>query len=111
MKTFPIPSKPPGDDRDRPSKNDGDADDAPAYAKGGDVRSASYAQGGAVLGRTRDFMKEASPQRSDVSGVPPAKQRPIGAGGTPDEQTQDYVKSGKGAKGKDKVLKTVMPGK
>lgn len=29
-----------------------------AYAKGGDVRPASYAEGGAVLGRTREFMKE-----------------------------------------------------
>lgn len=111
MKQFPIPSQPPRDDRDKPSRDDNDADDAPSYAKGGTVVSAHYAFGGPVLGRTRDFMKEPSPQRSDVRGVPPANQRPVGAGGTTIEEKAAYPKSGKGEKGKDKSMKPVMPGK
>lgn len=103
MKQFPIPSAPApsgGEDKPRADVN---------FAKGGDVRAAHYARGGAVLGRTRDFMKEPSPFRSSTDGIAPANQRPIAAGGEPGEPTNNYPKAGKGEKGRDKSLKTVMP--
>jgi hypothetical protein len=112
MRTFPIPSKPaPSGGEDKPKARDTDQGDdtAPAYAKGGNVQAASYAEGGPVLGRTREFMKEASPFRSSVDGIAPANQRPIAAGGAPGEPTNSYPKKGKGEQGKDKSLKTVMP--
>jgi hypothetical protein len=93
MKTFPIPSKPaPSGGEDKP---------APAYAKGGDVQACSYAQGGPVLGRTREFLKEPAPFFDDRDH--PAKARRT----SPEDQ--EYEKHGKGAKGRDKSLKTVMP--
>lgn len=106
-----------------------DDNDTGSYKKGGlmapmkgeGARAASYAEGGAVLGRTREFLKEASPFRSSVDGVAPANQRPIAAGGEPGEPGNIYGKGGAGntgnpsaepnPKGKDKSLKTVMPRK
>jgi len=74
---------------DKPTLNQG-------YAKGGPVRTASYAEGGAVLGRTREFLKEPSPFRSSTDGQPPKNQLP-GKGGEP---TTEYAKKGKGEVGK-----------
>ena len=141
MQTFPMPTipvtgsgnptpKPANNDRwgkfgiknpSAPQKNDDDGDKdgddkSESYAKGGFIkgegaRTASYAAGGPVLGRTREFLKEPSPFRSGVDGVAPANQRPIAAGGAPGEPTSAYAKSGKGEKGRDKSLPTVMPRK
>jgi hypothetical protein len=95
MKQFPIPSAPApsgGEDKPRADVN---------FAKGGDVRAAHYAKGGAVLGRTRDFMKEPDPFTGGRADFKKRKPQP----GDP----QEYEKSGKGAKGRDKSLSTVMP--
>lgn len=98
MKTFPIPSAPPRDDRDRPKANDNDSDDSsPAYAKGGKIGQASYAKGGVVLGRTREFLKEGDDRGTPVKSIWGASEK------------KEYNKSGKGAKGADKCLPTVMP--
>jgi hypothetical protein len=110
--TFPLPSspgKPPAGPGPVYKPFPGEVPAGPKYAKGGAVQAAHYAEGGAVLGRTRDFMKEASPFRSSTDGVAPANQRPIEAGGTPGEPTNSYPKKGKGEQGRDKSLKTVMP--
>lgn len=58
---------------------------AMGYAKGGDVRVASYAAGGAVLGRTRNFMKEPDEFRDPDEGNAAA------------DEDQLYGKSGEGA--------------
>jgi hypothetical protein len=68
-----------------------------SYAKGGDVRTANYAEGGAVLGRTRDFMKEPDEFRTD------------GLNAKRDREDQEYEKKGKGEQGRDKSLKPVKP--
>jgi hypothetical protein len=39
-----------------------------SYAKGGDIRKANYAKGGAVLGRTRNFLKESDEFRDPDEG-------------------------------------------
>jgi hypothetical protein len=107
--TFPLPSSP-GKPPQQPGPDykpfPGEIPTPPKYAKGGAVETACYAQGGAVLGRTRDFMKEPDPftarsQMGDNAGFKKMKPEP----GDP----QDYVKKGKGEQGRDKSLKTVMP--
>ena len=105
--TFPIPSspgKPPADPGPIYKPFPGEVPAGPKYAKGGAVQAAHYAKGGAVLGRTRDFMKEAVPFRDDRDGL--AAQKPKTA---PD--AQEYGKNGKGEQGRDKSLSTVMPRK
>lgn len=59
---------------------------------GSKPQSANYAAGGPVLGRTRDFLKEPVPFRTD-------------------KETQDYGKKGAGEKGKDKSLNAIKPQK
>jgi hypothetical protein len=108
MKSFPIPSAPaPSGGEDKPRQDSNYA--RGGFVKGEGARAAHYAKGGEVLGRTRDFMKEPSPFRSSTDGIAPANQRPIAAGGEPGEPTNNYPKAGKGEKGRDKSLKTVMP--
>ena len=104
MKTFPIPSRPaPSGGEDNPK-----ASDAPVKSEGS--QTASYAAGGPVLGRTRDFMKEADPFSAGMPGG--------FAGGDskfkktkPDPGSPQDYEGGK-PKGKSKAdVKTPMPGK
>ena len=98
MKTFPIPSQPPRDDRDRPGSPSA-ADDSNmyasnasnGYAKGGMVKTAHYAEGGPVYGRVRSFVKEPN---EFTPAMPPKN---------PNGVPQAYVKSGKGTKPPDKT--------
>jgi hypothetical protein len=64
----------------------------------GSVQAASYAEGGAVLGRTRDFMKEPDAFTSDRKPPKPT-----------DQPKQDY--EGGKPKGNSKSLKPITPGK
>jgi len=73
---------------DKPTLNQG-------YAKGGPVKTASYAEGGAVLGRTREFLKEPVEYREQDEGK---RKNPDNVGDIADED-QKYGKSGPG-KGK-----------
>lgn len=111
MKTFPIPSQPPKDDRDRPGspRATDDSDDIQgaympdtvdnsdaatgSYAKGGMVKVAHYAEGGPVYGRSQSFLKTPN----EFTPAMPSKN----PGGVP----QAYPKSGKGATPPDKTPK------
>jgi len=65
--------------------------DLPVYSKGTGAKGAKYAKGGPVTGRTREFMKEPVPFRTDI-------------------ENQSYGKSGKeGMPEKDKSLTPVKP--
>lgn len=80
--------------------------------KGHMSKTEQFAKGGAVLGRTRDFLKEHDGE--DQNTVPRAG---ANAYKNPDLAEQDYAKADKGAKGEDggapkqrgKVLPTVRP--
>lgn len=76
---------------DKPTLNQG-------YSKGGPARVGSYAEGGAVLGRTRDFLKEPVEFREEDEGK---RKSPDVVGDIADED-QKYGKSGPGA-GKGQV--------
>jgi hypothetical protein len=112
IRTFPIPSRPAPSGGEDPTKAYNKGGHVPPF-KGEGAKMAHYAEGGAVLGRTREFMKEPSPFRSSMDGLPP-KNQILGEGGEP---TNVYGKGGQGqAKGseknppgKDKSLKTVKP--
>lgn len=116
VRSFPIPSRPApsGGEDNKPKAYDPDQGDdtspMPTYAKGGNVKSCGYAQGGIVLGRTRDFMKEPDPFSARALG-PNAADTKFKKMKSDPGSPQDYKKSGKGAKGKDKSLATVMPRK
>lgn len=69
----------------------GEKESEMAYAKGGDIASVRYAEGGAVLGRTREFLKEKDNFRDDG-------------------QRKDYAGNSEMAKKTgDKSLKAVKP--
>jgi hypothetical protein len=78
------------------------------YAKGGAVEETCYAKGGEVLGRRREFMKEPDPFSAGAVGGAAADSSFIKMKSDPGSP-QEYTKKGKGAEGKDKSLKTVMP--
>jgi hypothetical protein len=78
------------------------------YAKGGAVEETCYAKGGEVLGRRREFMKEKDPFSANTDNMRAADASFIKMQADPGSP-QEYTKKGKGAEGKDKSLKTVMP--
>ena len=107
MKTFPIPSIPAGPGGDKPGTPKA-VNDAPVKSEG--AQTASYAEGGAVLGRTRNFMKEPDPFSAGMPGGfagGDSKEKKMKADpGSP----QDYA--GGKPKGKYKAdVKTPMPRK
>lgn len=71
---------------DKPTLNQG-------YAKGGPTKVGCYAEGGAVLGRTRDFLKEPVEFRDPDEGK---RKNPDVVGDIADKD-QKYAKSGVGS--------------
>lgn len=59
------------------------------YSKGGDVRPAAYANGGAVLGRTRDFMKEPNSFNAMRHGREEYTEQDYSSKGSPAKRTGD----------------------
>lgn len=72
-----------------------------SFVKGEKPRDASYASGGAVLGRTREFLKEDTPYLAGADDT--LKKAP------PHGQKQTYPKGKGAARTGDKSLKAVKP--